>query len=204
MDDFYILWVGSSQKLHAFLDELNQVHPTIRFTVSHTTPSQEDNPCNCTPSDTLAFLDTSTSIFENKITVDLYKKPTDRCQYLLTSSCHPPHITENIPFSLAYRIVRICTDPTSRDKRLAELKDMLTSRDYRPKLIDEAIQKAKDIPRERALRRGNKNDDKNKRRPVFSVEYHPALPQLSKTLQKHWRVMVEDPPPSEKLFPSPQ
>ena len=202
LDDIYILWVGSSQKLHEFLDELNQVHPTIKFTVSHTTPTYEDHPCDCQPSDNLAFLDTSTAIRGNKISVDLYKKPTDRCQYLLPSSCHPPHITENIPFSLAYRIVRICSEPASRDKRLTELKDMLTSRGYKSRLIDQAIEKARIIPRERALERVNVDKSKNQRRPVFSIEYHPALPPLSSALKKHWRVMVDDPHLKE-AFPLP-
>ena len=130
LDDIYILWVGSSQKLHEFLEELNNLHHSIKFTISHTTPKEETNPCKCNPTDRLAFLDTSTFIVNQEIIVDLYKKPTDRCQYLLTSSCHPPHITQNIPFSLAYKIDRICTDPKTRDTRLEELKDMLTSSDF--------------------------------------------------------------------------
>ena len=201
LDDIYILWVGSSVKLHEFLDDLNQIHPTIKFTVSHTTPMAEEQPCGCQPSEKLAFLDTATSIINNTISVDLYKKPTDRCQYLLTSSCHPPHIAENIPFSLAYRIVRICSEPESRDRRLMELRDMLLSRDYNGRLVDCAIERAKAIPRERALERVVKEKVK-KRRPVFSVEYHPALPSLSKILKKHWRVMSEDPYLAE-VYPLP-
>ena len=43
----------------------------------------------------------------NKIIVDLYRKSTDRNMYLRTSSCHPNSVTDNIPYSLALRIVRI-------------------------------------------------------------------------------------------------
>ena len=200
LDDIYILWTGSSKKLHDFLDELNQTHPTIKFTVSHTTPEMDDQPCKCQPTSTLAFLDTATSIVNQSISVDLYKKPTDRCQYLLTSSCHPPHITQNIPFSLAYRIIRICSETENRDQRLDELKAMLISRDYKPNLVDAAIKKAKAIPRERALLRVEKK--MNHRRPVFSVEYHPSLPSISAILKKHWRVMTDDPHLKE-IFPLP-
>ena len=63
---------------------------------------------------------------------DLYRKPTDRNRYLLTSSCHPAHVTNNIPFSLALRIVRICSDKVSRDTRLEELNKLLLSRNYKP------------------------------------------------------------------------
>ena len=64
---------------------------------------------------------------------------------------------------------------------------MLTSRDYKPNLIDEAIQKAKDIPRERALMRVNKRNDQINRRSVFSVEkLHSKNPQLRKTTESHY------------------
>ena len=56
--------------------------------------------------------------------------------------------------------------------------------------------------RERALERVDKSKDQSKRRPVFSVEYHPALSQLSKTLQEDWRVMIDDPHLKE-VFPLP-
>ena len=69
----------------------------------------------------------------------LYKKPTDRNQYLLPSSCHPAHCTRNIPYSLALRIIRICSEVTDRDKRLAELKEMLLSQDYNKNVINAAI-----------------------------------------------------------------
>ena len=65
----------------------------------------------------------------------MFKKETDRNQYLLTSSCHPAHINQNIPYSLALRIVRICTDPEDRDNRFAELRSMLLERDYKARVI---------------------------------------------------------------------
>ena len=131
-----------------------------------------------------AFLDTSTSVRDNQIIVDLYKKPTERCQYSLPSSCHPPHITENIPFSLAYRIIRICSETTSRDLRLQELKDMLISRSYKPKLVDLAIDKAKNIPRGKALERVEKVQNQSVRRPVFSVELPPCPTPSTKNSPK--------------------
>ena len=123
--------------------------------------------------------------------MDLYRKPTDRNQYLLTSSCHPTHVTSNIPFSLALRIVRICSLPTDRDRRLAELKIMLIERDYKPGLIDAAIEKAKAIPRDEALKKVN--TEKQSKRPVFVVTYDPRLPSISNIVQKHWRTMTKDP-----------
>ena len=120
--------------------------------MNHTLPENvADSPCNCEPSSSLEFLDTSCSLKNGKIIVDLYRKPTDRNQYLLTSSCHPAHVTSNIPFSLAYRIVRICSEPITRDMRLQELRQLLLSRDYKAGIIDAAILRAKAIPRSEAI-----------------------------------------------------
>ena len=177
LDDIFLVYTGSVRSLHLFLTELNNIHPSIKFTMSHTTPHTIENPdCDCKREETIQFLDTSCKVIEGKIITDLYRKETDRNQYLLPSSCHPAHVTDNIPFSLALRIVRICTLQEDREKRFSELKDLLLSRDYKPKVIDSAIQKARNIPREEALKRVNKS--KSSERPVFVIQYDPRLPSI--------------------------
>ena len=131
----------------------------------------------------------------------MYRKPTDRNQYLLTSSCHPTHVTNNIPFSLALRIVRICSLPEDRDKRLTELKNLLLSRDYKSGIINAAIEKAKKITRNEALKKVETKPNQN-RRPVFVVSYDPRLPSITGILNKHWRSMIKDPHLAE-VFPHP-
>ena len=179
-----MIYTETIENLHLFLEELNLIHPTIKFTMNHTSP-QNGNPgeCNCTPSESLPFLDTSCTIKNKKVIVDLYRKPTDRNQYLLTSSCDPAHVTQNIPFSLAYRIIRICSETVTRDQRLAELRELLLSRNYKPKLVDAAIEKAKEIPRKKALEKVLKNKNDEIRRPVFAVTFDPRLPALPAILK---------------------
>ena len=120
--------------------------------------------------------------------------------YLLTSSCHPNSVTKNIPFSLALRIVRICSETETRDQRLSELREMLLNRDYRPGIVDAAINKAKAIPRSEALKRVVR--PKTSERPVFVVKYDPRLPSVTQIVQKHWRSMVTNPQMAE-VFPAP-
>ena len=125
-----------------------------------------ENPaCGCKTEEAVQFLDTSCKISDGRIITDLFRKETDRNQYLLPSSCHPSHVTDNIPFSLAMRIVRICSLEEDREKRFLELRDLLIARDYKPKLIDSAIQKARKIPRTEALKRVYRQ--KTTSRPVF-------------------------------------
>ena len=134
--------------------------------------------------------------------MDLYKKPTDRCQYLLTSSCHPAHVTDNIPFSLAYRIIRICSESESRDIRFSELKELLISRNYRPSLVDAAIEKARNIPRYDDIRK-SPVIEKQSSRPVLAITYDPRLPCIPQILKKHWRTMVTVDPLLAEIFPLP-
>ena len=129
------------------------------------------------------------TIKNNKLVTDIYRKPTDRCQYLLPTSSHPAHICKNIPFSLCYRLVRICSQQETLDKRLFELKQLLQSRSYNNKIIDGAINKAKQIDRQEALKKKVK---KTSSRIPFVITYHPALPSVTNILNKAWRVMIKD------------
>ena len=204
LDDIFIIINSTTTKLHDFLNAINNIHPSVKFTMQHTTPynleCEDCDKCDCEAMNFIPFLDTQCTIKNRKIIVDLYKKKTDRNMYLLTSSCHPAHVTANIPFSLALRIVRICSEQESRDKRLAELKEMLLDRDYKPKIIDAAINKAKGISRQEALKRVVK--DKSSDRAVFVVRYDPGLPSITKIVHKHWRSMTSD-PHMKAIFPKP-
>ena len=137
LDDYISMWNGTSKDLHKFFKEINQIHPNIKFTMKHTTNDSEDkdDKCECTNEKSIPFLDKLLTIKNGKISVDLYKKPTDRNQYLLTTSVHPPDCLKNIPYSLALRI----TEKEDRDYRHEELKKFLIERKYKPSLIDAAI-----------------------------------------------------------------
>ena len=97
IDDIDMKWTHGKTILEAFLRTANSFHPTIRFTAE-------------VSNDKHVFLDTMSHLADAKVAVDLYTKPTDSRQYLLPTSCHPPHCSKNIPYSLALRIRRICSD----------------------------------------------------------------------------------------------
>ena len=201
LDDLIFIFCGSTEILHNFFEEVNNIHETIKFTFQHTSIIDEFNPCRCPSTQTIPFLDTSLSIQNGKINVDLYRKPTDKNQYLLPTSCHPSHVISNIPFSLAMRIVRICTDPNVRDIRLMELKHLLIDRNYSTEIIDTALNKARGIPRDQALKHVAK--PKCNSRPVFAVTHDPRLPNLSNIITKHWRSMTYNESYLKDVFPSP-
>ena len=204
LDDIFIIFNATTSTVHKFMDAVNQISDSIKFTIEHTTPyniqCEDCEKCNCETSCSIPFLDTLCSIKNGKIITDLYRKPTDRNMYLLTSSCHPAHVTTNIPFSLALRIIRICSEPESRDQRLSELKQLLLDRGYKAKIVDAAISKAKQIPRNEALKKVVKN--KTSDRPVFVATFDRRWPSFSNIVNKHWRALTTN-PHMATIFPKP-
>ena len=131
LDDIFSIFEGSVTDIHKIFDEINTIHPNIKFTMTHTIPKSEQHQppsCQCPQVDSIPYLDTSCQIKQGKIVTDLYRKPTDRNQYLLPSTCHPIECLDSIPFSLSLRINRVCSEEPTREQRLTELKEMLLSR----------------------------------------------------------------------------
>ena len=150
----------------------------------------------------IPFLDTSCSLKNGRIILDLYRKPTDRNKYLLPDSCHPYSCIENIPLSLATRITRICTEPDTREMRFNELKEMLLDRDYKEGMIDAAISRARSIPRAEAIKKVIRDNTQSNKRPVFVVSWDPRLPSIPAITQKSWCSMATQDPYLGEVFPS--
>ena len=187
-DDFFLIFFGSTKMFHTIFEEINKIHPTIKFTMSHTSNPNEtkENKCDCPEQNSIPFLDVMCKIKEGKIETDLFKKKTDRNQYLLPSSCHPKQTTKAIPYSLSLRIIRICNNPASRDQRLQELKAYLLERGYQEGLVDREINRARNIPRKIALKRAKgKIIKKTSFCPHIRPKTSTNFPNSSKTLENN-------------------
>ena len=196
IDDFFMVWKKSWQKLDEFLIAINNIHPTLKFTYEYTCPYPCDMPenishdCFCHTSRSIAFLDTLVEIKGGKIVTDLYTKPTNRAGFLRTESNHPPHIFKNIPYSRLFSLLRICSKEGSFEKRIAEFKEQLLSRNYLPEVINQAIERIQGISRNEALKKVEKK--KNSDRIPLVITYHPAMPHISSILRNAWNVLVRD------------
>ena len=104
LDDIFKVFIGPVQDLHRIFDEINKIHPSFKFIMSHTSyiSPNASSQCVCPCEESISFLDTFCKISEGQIILDLHKKNTDINMYL-PSSYHPTHQHENIPFSLAMR-----------------------------------------------------------------------------------------------------
>ena len=95
-----------------------------------------------------------------------------------------------IPFSLSLRIVRICINQDKREQRLSKLKSLLLERGYQETKIDASINRARAIPRHKALKKVKQT--KKRKGPVFVMTYDPRLPPIRSIQAKHWRSMTSN------------
>ena len=86
IDDIFFVWKYGEGKLKSFIDNINKMQPTIKFTADWSKTSTN-------------FLNVAVSITKGIIETDLYVKPTDSYQYLLSSSCHSFNCKKGIPYS---------------------------------------------------------------------------------------------------------
>ena len=70
-------------------------------------------------------------------------KPTDRHQYLHSTSSHPNHIKRFIIYSQALRVSRICSRESDFRKHISEMKTWLLRRGYPKNLVESELKKVK-------------------------------------------------------------
>ena len=175
IDDFFMIWTEGPDNLKIFIDYLNNIHSTIKFTSSHSSTN-------------IPFLDVSVSLTnEGSISTDLYTKPTDKHQHLLYSSCHPLHTKKAIPFSLALRLRRICSTDATFHTRTAQLTTYLLKRGYNRNFVNKQIRRAADMPRQLTLQ--TKDINKPKRIP-FITTFNPSLRHISHIIKKHFNLLL--------------
>ena len=97
IDDIFLIWTHGEDSLKEFVNYLNNLHSTIKFTAETSTES-------------INFLDTIVKLDNQRnLITTLYNKPTDTHLFLHHSSAHPESVTQKGPYGQYLRIRRICT-----------------------------------------------------------------------------------------------
>ena len=139
IDDIFLVWEYGEEVLKVFIEKLDTVHPTVKFT-----SEWSKNNVN--------FLDTSvTKKVDGPLLTDIYTKPTDTHQYLHSTSCHPFSCEKSIPYSQTLRLSRICSERGKFDERRKELENWFCERSYSRIMVRDQFSAAKRFSRDALL-----------------------------------------------------
>ena len=188
-DDIFLIWTHGRAKLEAFIQHANTFHPTIKFTSNISTIH-------------VPFLEVMVTLLGNYIHTYFYSKPTDTFNYLHWSSCHPQHTKLSIPYSLAFRLVRVCSSEATLTRRLNNLKHHLKKRGFSHKYIQTAINKALEAPRSKTPQRKDRSLTESQRIPLGLTcnTALPNIPSVVKNISPFSKLQIEAKKPSR---PSP-
>ena len=162
-DDIFMIWTAGEQLLLEFLQWINRLHDTIKFTWDWSKRN-------------INYLDVQVINNNGVIETDLYTQPTDKHQYLFNTSCLPKGVKQSTPYAQALRLRRICSTSAAFENRAADLQKHLVNRGCKETFVQDQIHRARVLEREKLLapRQGSTT---SKRLP-FVVTYHPGLPNI--------------------------
>ena len=180
LDDIFCIWTGTPEQLQETFEIMNNFHPTIKFTMD----IMKDNK--------IPFLDVLVKLEEDHtISTDVYCKPTDTHQYLMSTSCHPGHVKKSIFYSQGLRLKRIVSERDQSGERIQELKGWMKKRGYDEKSLDNDIQKINQRDRSALLKKVPKTQSNAAPRliltfhPALSSRIFPTLKHIQRYLGKH-------------------
>ena len=178
-DDIYMPWVGTVDELMIFMDWLNSIHESLKFTVKYSTEGVEF----------LDFLIYSDS--DDKIQTKLFAKSSDTHCYLIPTSCHKTHVVENIPYNTARRVFQNNSEIINYNNDKILYSKYLTDRGYNMKFVSDAFDKVEKLDRS-SLYSKKPAEKKHKLCTPFVMDTNPALPQMSKIINRHKHILDLD------------
>jgi hypothetical protein len=99
------------------------------------------------------FLDINVKLStDNIITTSLYKKPMSKHAYLHYYSNHPKHLMNSLPYSQGLRIIRICSENTTRELEIKKLVNSFKGRGYPDEILNRCLDRLKPIDRNDLLK----------------------------------------------------
>ena len=171
---WYIFYLGTWKQ---FIETLNAFHPTTKFAVEW---SREE----------INFLNVNVRLRNRQLQIDLHIKPTHTHQFLDSTSCHPYHCKNSIPYSQDLRYNKISSDNEKFDQHCNDLKKWLMVRGYCERLVRTQTLKTRGESWGSLLDRGNTRTSESKL--TFSITYYPSFQDVRSILEELWILPAPD------------
>ena len=190
-DDVFALYVGREADARRFLDEANQMHPTLKFKFEIS-------------KETGTFLDTT--VFkgkrfrsENILDFKIYTKPSEKFQYIHRQSAHPKAVFKGLIKGELTRFVRTSTNREDYLNRAALFKEKVLLRGYSSHEFEQAFSQVDHKLRKTYLLEKEKKNVKDTPL-VFTTTYNPHLRGYYTALARSWKY-IEESDILKKVFP---
>ncbi|OCT57250.1 hypothetical protein XELAEV_18003760mg [Xenopus laevis] len=175
IDDFLLIWEGSRNSLDLFHQFLNHLENTLKCTVVSDKLS-------------LSFLDVLITMEGDKLKTSLYRKSTDKNNFLHFASFHPEPLKCSLPVSQFVRVKRITSDPLECDEQLRDMSNRFTKRGYSKKVLSTSLDKVQQRSRE-ALIKGEAREKQKDNRLAFVSNFNKAIKQFGRIIRKHLHIL---------------
>ena len=134
----------------------------------------------------IKFFDTEVSIQNNKNKI--YRKNTDRQNFLHIDSDHRKSLKDSIPYIHVHRIKGICTTPNNFNHYGQELKQKFVRQGYQPQLINKHIKAVEKMDRKELLKERDNTTPEETEIPLVLTNTR-SLPNISKVIRKQWKIV---------------
>ena len=187
-DDIFTPWVGTMDELHNFTSWLNTLHPNIKFKLESYSTEK------------ISYLDCEVYKCNNKIYTTMYSKPSDTFAYMVPTSCHPTHIAKNIPYGVATRCKRLCTEPAEFERHTNRLIKNFKDRGYSEKFVASQFENVNCLDSNELIygkdiyNVDNETEvvNRNDRCYALVTDFNPKLPNIGQILNKHKYILDLD------------
>lgn len=176
IDDIVGAFTGTRQELDSFINHVDTYHQSLKFTHEISTVS-------------VNFLDLNLSIHDDRITTNIFYKPTDSHSYLMYQSSHPPACKKSIPYSQLLRAKRICSTAGDLETAHADMIQFFSDRGYPSDITKAAFERIKTINRHTALQ---PSPAKTSERVPLVLTYHPLNVPIRNVIFKNFQMLLKD------------
>ena len=192
-DDILLFFDGSEFELKTFVDHINTLHPTLKFTYESSYSEVNYLDINIFKGDRFAetnFLDTRT-----------YSKPSETFQYLSRNSTHPESCFKGFIKGETLRHLRLCNNRQDFYEKVNSFKENLIRRNYSDNYVSNIVS---EINFEERISHLSPKPKDSSPPLVFKFMYSPHIKtkDLKRCLLKHWHYITEH-PTLKNLFPKP-
>ena len=174
INDIFMVWTDTTDKLNSFLRDLNGFHPNLRFThqqSQHSTDFLDLTIYKGTQFNTCNILDTKT-----------YQKPLNLYQYLHYTSAHPPKVFKAIVRGECIRYIRTNTSYETYAAMVHAFSQRLHKRGYPNKMIKKNTAAVKYQHRQTYLKHCTRPSQPTRAPPLFKCTPPPQYQQLKRII----------------------